>query len=101
MKYPITSADSTSWIMTGAVGGIMSDVGNVMVSSQQVNLPTHYSHLPKEALKQFEESIKEYGFTLDELAESRDKRIMHNARYQKKKFAEIEYKPTIKKKKLF
>lgn len=101
MKYPITSADSTSWIMTGAVGSIMSDVGTITVSSQQINLATHYSHLPKDALKQFEESIKEYGFTLDELAESRDKRIMHNARYMKKKFAEIEYKPAVKKRKLF
>ena len=101
MKYPITSADSTSWIMTGAVGNIMSDVGTIAVSSQQVNLPTHYSHLPKEMLKQFEESIKEYGFTLDELAESRDKRIMHNARYMKKKFADIEYKPQTKQRKLF
>ena len=101
MKYPITSADSTSWIMTGAVGSIMSDVGTVMVSNQQINDPTHYSHLPKEALKQFEDSIKQYGFTLDELAESRDKRIMHNARFMKKKFSEIEYKPAVKKKKLF
>ena len=101
MKYPITSADSTSWIMTGATGSIMSDVGIVAVSSQQSHLPTHYSHLPKEALKPFEDSIKEYGFTLDELAESRDKRIMHNARYMKKRFAEIEYKSGLKKKKLF
>lgn len=101
MKYPITSADSTSWIMTGATGSIMSDVGTVSVSSQQKHFANHYSHLPKEALKPFEDSIKEYGFTLDELAESRDKRIMHNARYMKKKFAEIEYKPTVKKQKLF
>lgn len=101
MKYPITSADSTSWIMTGATGSIMSDVGIVSVSSQQSHLMTHYSHLPKEALKPFEDSIKEYGFTLDELAESRDKRIMHNARYMKKKFADIKYTPPIRQKKLF
>ena len=101
MKYPITSADSTSWIMTGAVGSIMSDVGTIALSSQQVNLPTHYSHLPKESLEEFEKSIAEYGFTLDELAESRDKRIMHNARFMKKKFADIEYKPAVKKRKLF
>ena len=98
MKYPITSADSTSWIMTGATGSIMSDAGVVAVSSQQVNLPTHYSHLPKEALKPFEDSIAEYGFTLDELAESRDKRIMHNARYMKKKFDNIEYNPSTQRK---
>lgn len=102
MKYPITSADSTSWIMTGATGGIMTDVGMVTVSSQQAHLKSHYSHLPKEAIEEFNKTIKEFGFTLDELAESRDKRIMHNARYMKKKFEEIEYKPPqIKKRRLF
>lgn len=100
-KYPITSADSTSWIMTGAMGNIMSDVGNVAVSSQQCNLPNHFSHLPKEALQPFEDSIAEYGFTLQELADSRDKRIIHNARYMKKKFSNIQYKPAKKAKKLF
>lgn len=100
-KYPITSADSTSWIMTGAMGNIMSDVGNIAVSSQQANLPNHFSHLPKEALKPFEDSIAEYGFTLQELADSRDKRIIHNARYMKKKFSNIQYKPVKKVKKLF
>jgi len=101
MKYPITSADSTSWIMTGATGGIMTDVGMVTVSSQQANQKTHYSHLPKEAIEKFNKTIEEFGFTLDELAESRDKRIMHNARFMKKKFEEIEYKPQTKKKRLF
>lgn len=101
MKYPVTSADSTSWIMTGATGSIMTDVGIVAVSSQQKNDPNHYSHLPKDLQDQFNKFIEEYGFTLDELAESRDKRIMHNARFMKKKFSEIEYKPQIKRKKLF
>lgn len=100
-RYPITSADSTSWIMTGATGSIMTDVGTVAVSSQQCNLPTHYSHLPKESIKAFEESVREYGFTLDELAESRDKRIMHNARYMKKKFEDIKYRPRPKRVGLF
>lgn len=101
MKYPITSADSTSWIMTGATGGIMTDAGMVTVSSQQSNSMNHFSHLSQEAIDEFNKSIAEYGFTLEELAESRDKRIMHNARYMKKKFEEIEYKPQIKKKRLF
>lgn len=100
-KYPITSADSTSWIMTGAVGSIMTDAGIVCVSSQQKNDPKHYSHLPRHLLDEFDKSIAEFGFTLDELAESRDARIMHNARFMKKKFADIKYIPTKKKKKLF
>lgn len=100
-KYPIESADSTSWIMVGATGGIMTDVGTVTVSNQQSTAPTHYSHLPKDAIEAFNKTIEEFGFTLDELAESRDKRIMHNARYMKKKFSEIQYIPKAVKRKLF
>lgn len=44
-KYPITSADSTSWIMTGANGSIMTDYGIIQVSDNKSNLSNHYSHL--------------------------------------------------------
>ena len=100
-NYPITSADSTSWIMTGANGGIMTDMGTVIVSEQQSNQPSHYSHLPKHLQKGFEESIAEYGFTLDELSHSRDKRIIFNARYMHKKASELVYNPGPKKLSLF
>ena len=100
-KYPITSADSTSWIMTGATGSVMTDVGIVTVSSKQSNLLTHYSHLPQECIDSFNKTIEEFGFTLDELAEDRSKRLIHNARYMKKRFSEIKYVPQARKKKLF
>ena len=100
-KYPIASADSTSWIMTGATGSIMTDRGNVVVSSQQKNDPDHYSHLSEEFKQEFNKTIEEFGFTLDELAESRDKRIMHNARYMKSRYSKIEYKKGVVKKTLF
>ena len=100
-KYPITSADSTSWIMTGATGMIKTDFGNIIVSDFQKNDPSHYSHLPKQAQKIINEEIKEFGFTLDDLKESRDNRIILNAKYMMKKASNLiqkEYKP---KKKLF
>lgn len=100
-QYPITSADSTSWIMTGANGSIMTDVGIIAVSDQMARLPEHYSHLPKHLQKAFEESIAEYGFTLDELRHSRDNRIMFNARYMNKKASNIKYNPGPKKLSLF
>ncbi len=100
-QYPITSADSTSWIMTGANGSIMTDVGTIAISDQMARLPQHYSHLPKHLQKDFEESIAEYGFTLDELRHSRDKRIMLNARYMNKKASELVYNPGPKKLSLF
>lgn len=88
-KYPITSADSTSWIMVGAMGNIMTDDGNVGVSIEQKNNPCHFSHLNKEHLKGFIKNVEEYGFTLEGLAQNRDDRILYNAIYMQKKIAEI------------
>ena len=100
-KYPIDSADSTSWIMVGANGGIMTDIGTVVVSDKQSNLPEHYSHLPKRLQDQFENTLIEFGFTLEELRHSRDNRIMFNARYINKKVDNLEYNPGLKKLSLF
>ena len=100
-QYPITSADSTSWIMTGANGSIMTEVGIIAVSDQMAKLPEHYSHLPKHHQDTFNELISEFGFTLDELRESRDNRIMFNARYMNKKANALQYKPGPKKLSLF
>ena len=100
-QYPITSADSTSWIMTAATGGIMTDVGTVTVSANQVNSPTHYSHLSPNARELFERRIGEFGFTLDELANDRNKRIIHNARFMKDRISKIQYRKGIRKKSLF
>lgn len=100
-QYPITSADSTSWIMTGANGNIMTDVGAIAVSDQMAKLPTHYSHLSKQHQEEFENTIAEFGFKLDELRESRDNRIMFNARYMNKRANALQYKPGPKKLSLF
>ena len=88
-KYPIYSADSTSWIMVGAMGNIMSDYGNISVSKNQIHNKNHYSHLPKKAIENFNATIQEFGFTLDELAEHRDNRILFNAMYMQSKVDQL------------
>lgn len=100
-KFPITSADSTSWIMTAANGGIMTDVGTVIVSENKSNLPEHFSHLPEDLREEFDKEIKEFGFSLEELSTDRNKRVIHNARFMKDRISKIEYKPAMKKKRLF
>ena len=91
-KYPIYSADSTSWIMVGAMGNVISDNGNIAVSNNQINLKNHYTHLPTKAIEDFNQTIQEFGFTLDELAEHRDNRILFNALYMQKKVKELNEK---------
>lgn len=100
-QYPITSADSTSWIMTGANGGIMTDVGIVNVSSTKKNLPEHYSHLDIKYQEEFNNKIEEYGFTLNELAEDYKKRELLNMMFMQEKANNLVYKPKMKSFKLF
>lgn len=88
-KYPIYSADSTSWIMIGAMGNIMSDYGTISISNQQRNNKDHYSRLPEEAQKTIRNSVSNFGFTLEELASDRDCRILYNAKYMLNKAKSI------------
>lgn len=95
-KYPIHSADSTSWIMVGAMGNIMSDFGTITVSENKQGESTHWKRLSDSQIKEFEKKIERFGFTLQELSISRDKRIMLNAMYmmeKAKKIKQVEYKP--------
>ena len=48
-KYPFTSADSTSWLMTAANGNIHTRFGIVNVVEGGKNKPNHISKLPLEA----------------------------------------------------
>lgn len=95
-QYPITSADSTSWIMTGANGCIMTDVGIIPVSSNMNKLSQHYSHLTEEYQNKFNEQIKKYGFTLDELSKDYKKRELLNMMYMQQKANNLVYKPKLK-----
>ena len=51
-RYPFTSADSTSWIMTGANGGIMTPNGTVVISDKQKDNPQHILHQTKEEIEE-------------------------------------------------
>ena len=100
-QYPITSCDSTSWALTGAMGNIAMDVGIIAVSSQQKNDPNYYLYLPKEAREAFEKSILDLGFNIEELAEDANKRAIFNATYMKSKIDNIVYQGRLKHKSLF
>lgn len=96
-QFPITSADSTSWIMTAANGGIMTDLGVVTVSEAQSHLPGYFGHLPEDTLTVFNKQATEFGFTLDELSTERNCRVVHNARYMKDRISKIKQRTVLKK----
>lgn len=100
-EFPITSTDSTAWVMVAAMGGVMTDNGVVLVTDGRAADSSHYIRFSDIALDKFKSDIEEFGFTLDELSESRDKRAIHNARYMWDRISKITYKPGIIRKSLF
>ena len=91
-QFPVTSSDSTSWIMVGAMGNIMSDFGNLVLSERQKFSKNHYSNLTESELKVVLEQVEKFGFTLEQLAEGRDHRIMYNAMYMMDRVSKLKVK---------
>lgn len=100
-EYPITSADSSSYIMTAVNGGVMTERGVIEVSEQKNNNPNHFIHLDKNYIDSFNSFLAEYDITLEELSKSCNKRVITNAKYMLKKANNIQYKPRFKKFNLF
>lgn len=93
-EFPITSADSTSWVMTGATGGILTDIGLVYVTDKRKNEPNYYLRLFNSSLSMFNNYLEEFGFTVEELVNSRDNRIVYNGLWMMDRFSKIEYIPS-------
>lgn len=101
-QYPFTSADSTSWIMTGAMGSIMSPFGTISISEQQSKSRDYILHLPEHAQKDVKQFVENAGFNLEELSKDYKKRITFNAHYSKTWAENYEFKGSgVYKKKLF
>ena len=100
-QYPITSADSSSYIMTAINGGVMTERGVIEVSEQKNSNKNHFSHLEDIHIDTFNSLLKNYKVTLEELSKSCNKRIITNARYMQEKANNLVYKPKMKCFKLF
>lgn len=101
-RYPFTSADSTSWIMTGANGGIMTKFGVLLVSDSQKKNPKHVSNLPKPVYEKVVEYVESKGFKLEDLGSDYKQRMCFNILYLKEWADNYEYKPVpVEQEKLF
>lgn len=100
--YPFTSADSTSWLLTGANGGIMSPWGVIYVSEVRKSQRNHLAHLDREMCKQVHDYIESFGFTIEQLMTSYKERQKLNILYLLDWAENYEYKGTgVYKKSLF
>lgn len=101
-RYPFTSADSTSWILNGANGSIMTKYGSVTVSSGRLNAPDHIRKMPKEAQQEIQRYVESHGHTMTGLADDYKQRVLFNIQYLLEWAKNYKYKPSaVKRKSLF
>lgn len=93
-RYPFTSADSTSWIMTGANGGIMTPRGTVVISDKQISNPQHIMHSSKEEQQFVKKLCKKFKFNFEDLKTSYQERCKFNVSYLLDWAKNYEYKGT-------
>lgn len=86
------TADSTTWIMVGANGRIMSPYGTLSVSDKLKNTSDSIYHLHPEAFKVVNKEIEDAGYTLEELSTNYKKRCNYNIQYLHNAVRNIVYK---------
>lgn len=100
--YPFTSADSTSWIMNGANGSIMTKYGSITVSDARRAAPEHICRMSKEAQKEIAQYAESRGYTIQGLAEDYKQRVIFNIKFLMEWARNYKYTPSsVKRKTLF
>lgn len=100
-QFPITSADSTAYVMPAIRGSIRTEFGDISVSPNQKYSSDYYLNLTKEDIEIIESLVKKFGFDISELVDSRDNRVIYNARYMNYTIGNILYKKASQRKSLF
>lgn len=101
-RYPFTSADSTSWILNGANGSIMTKYGSVTVSSGRTNAPDHIRKMAKAVQQEIQEYVASHGYDMLQLSEDYKQRILFNIQYLMEWARNYQYSPSgVKRKSLF
>lgn len=79
--YPFYSADSTSWIMTGAMGNIMTPYGLVDVSVKNKYKPDNIQNINSETVQHIKDWLRNNGLELTNLCEDYKQRMLCNIIY--------------------
>ena len=79
--YPYTSADSTSWKMSAAMGSIYTPYGTIYVSDRRNHDKAYIKNQPKEAMQNILNYIERLGFTFDDIMLHDYNRYIVNIQY--------------------
>lgn len=100
--YPFTSADSTSWLLNGANGSIMTKYGAVLLSEKSMNNPQHIRKMPKAAQQEIEQYVESKGYDIERLSKEYTDRIRFNIDYLLDWARNYKYNPSsVKRRTLF
>lgn len=93
--YPFTSADSTSWLMNGANGSIMTKYGSVLVSEKSSHSPQHIAMMPKAAQREIQAYVESKGYDMSKLGTEYTERIRFNIDFLLDWAKNYRYKPVL------
>lgn len=93
--YPFTSADSTSWLLNGANGSIMTKYGSVLVSEKSRSSPQHIVMMPKAAQREIQVYAESKGYDFARLGTEYTERIRFNIDYLLDWAQNYRYKPSM------
>lgn len=99
--YPYTSADSTSWKLSAAMGSIYTPWGLIYVSSRGTNDSSYILNQPKMAQDNLFAYIEDCGYTFDEVANFDYVRYIMNIKYLMNWAKNYKFRGRCKKNKLF
>lgn len=100
--YPFTSADSTSWLLNGANGSIMTKYGSVLLSEKSLNNPQHIRKMPKAAQQEIQQYVESKGYDIERLSKEYTDRIRFNIDYLLDWARNYKYNPSsVKRRTLF
>lgn len=77
-RYPFYSADSTSWIMSAAMGNIMTPFGLIYVSERSTKAPEHISNFKTDAQDALNTYLCSIGLSLQEVITNPQSRFICN-----------------------
>ena len=79
--YPYTSADSTSWKLSAAMGSIYTPYGAIYVSDRGKYDKNYIFNQPKEAQDKIIDYVEKHGYTIEEVSTKDTARYIINIKY--------------------
>ena len=90
-KFPIYSADSTTWIIHGAQGRIRDNLGKyIIISDQQKTNLDHFLNLNPKVQKKLLKLFEDNGFTYEQLKGGYEYRLLFNMRMMHQQFQTVD-----------